>query len=159
MVPLFSMFLWDQSLSICICQLSNSFDKVAKHNFTWQKNLAFFCSWLLLFPAYFTAPCHWVECNAELLMLSASSYFKVWCWTTWPSYTRSKRFAWSGKCSIFRFIDEYKIADYLIQLKPKCCQICWWSDMGFIFWTGRFFQHPFNSEWGYFHELLIFLIN
>ena len=37
MVPLFSMFLGDQSLSICICQLSNSFNKVEKHNFTRQK--------------------------------------------------------------------------------------------------------------------------
>jgi len=61
------------------------------------ENLVFW-SWFLLISVYFTAPCNGVEYNAESrCWVFASSYFKVWCWTTWPSYTGSKRFAWSGK--------------------------------------------------------------
>lgn len=89
MVPLLSMFLRDQSISICITRVLvyvyvsyqivlTSLQNIISHG----KNLAFFCSWILLFRAYFTAPCHCVEYNAKLLMLSSSSYFNVWCWTT-----------------------------------------------------------------------------
>jgi hypothetical protein len=49
----------------------------------------------IIFP--FTPYKSWSICSISYWSAFWCRNFKVWCWTTWPSYTRNKPVTWGGK--------------------------------------------------------------